>query len=83
MPGGIEEERAGNFKLFGILLPSLPSLVLKLGSTFLQFKREAKRGGRTFQKELIEQGIDRETAMELTELYLESSKIKYYMDFLR
>ena len=70
---------AGGFRVFGALLPYLPSLMLRLGGSFLRLKRDAKKAGRIFQKELVHQGIDEGTAVELTEIYLEPSSIKQYM----
>ena len=67
---------AEGFRMFGAFLPDLPSLRLRLGGSFLRLKRDAKKAGRTFQKELLRQGIDEETATELTKMYLEPSNIK-------
>ena len=74
---------AGGFRVLGALLPYLPSLMLRLGGSFLRLKRDAKKAGRTFQKELLRQGIDEGTAAELTEIYLEPSSIKQYMGLFR
>ena len=74
---------AGGFRVFGALLPYLPSLMLRLGGSFLRLKRDAKKAGRTFEKELLRQGIDEGTAAELTEIYLEPSSIKQYMGLFR
>ena len=68
-------------KIFGMMLPSMPSLMFKFGRFYLRFKRDAKKGGRIFQKELIKQGIDEETAEGLTETYLESSNLKNFVNF--
>lgn len=67
------------FKIFGMMLPSLPSLMFRLGGTFLKFKRNAKKAGKVFKKELIKQGFDKETAEGLTKIYLEGSDISKYM----
>ena len=74
---------AGGFRVFGALLPYLPSLMLRLGGSFLRLKRDAKKAGRTFQNELVYQGIDEKTATKLTEMYLEPSNIKQYMSLFR
>ncbi|KAA0002383.1 MAG: hypothetical protein FE048_03905 [Thermoplasmata archaeon] len=76
------ERKIDNFRVFGMVLSSLPSLMFRLGKTFLKFKREAKKGGHIFQKELIAQGLDTEKAAELTEIYLESSNLKQYIMLL-
>ena len=78
-----DQEKVNGFRIFGMILPSLPSLMFKLSGVFLRFKREAKKGGRTFQKELINQGIDEATATQLTEIYLESSNISNYVNLFR
>lgn len=78
-----DQGSAGGFRVLGVLLPYLPSLMLRLGGSFLRLKRDAKKAGRTFQKELLRQGIDEGTAAELTEIYLEPSSIKQYMGLFR
>ena len=70
-----EEKGNVNSELFGMILPLLPNLLLKSGWTFLRFKMDAKRGGSIFQKELMNQGLDKTTAAELTEIYLEGSNL--------
>ena len=80
----IEEKRNANtLKVFGIILPSLPLLILRFGRVFLRFKRDAKKGARIFQKELENQGIDKATAEGLTETYLEGSDLLKYMKNFR
>jgi hypothetical protein len=78
-----DQGSAGGFRALGALLPYLPSLMLRLGGSFLRLKRDAKKAGRTFQKELLRQGINGGTAAELTEIYLEPSSIKQYMGLFR
>lgn len=70
-------------KLFGMLLPSMPSLMIRLSGTFLRFKRNANKAGKIFRKELRNQGIDKETANELTEIYMEASHIRNYIQNFR
>ena len=65
----------------GALLPSLLPLIFKLGKTYLKFKKEAQKAGRIFEKELRANGIDKQTAREMTEIYLRSSKILSAFDF--
>ena len=74
----IEQRDIGPLKMFGFLLPSLPGLTIRLGSTFLRFKKNAQKAEKTFKKELIKQGIDKQIAKALTEKYMESSKIQKY-----
>ena len=71
-----------SIKLFGIMLPSMPSLMFRLSGIFLRFKRDANKAGKVFRKKLIEQGIDKKTATELTEIYMESSHIRKYLQGL-
>ena len=56
-----EKEKArdrNTIRFFGIMIPSFPSLMFRLGGTFLRFKRDAKKAGKIFRKELIKQGIE-------------------------
>jgi hypothetical protein len=73
------KEREGVSKFFNILLPFLPKLLFKFSITFLKFKRSAKKAEKVFRKELVEQGIDKQTASELTEIYMKSSKIQNFI----
>jgi hypothetical protein len=61
-----EENGNANSELFGMILPLLPNLLLKSGWAFLRY---------IFQKELMNQGLDKTTAAELTEIYLEGSNL--------
>ena len=70
----IDKERRP-IRAFGILLPSLPGLIFRFGGLFLRFKRDAKKAGKVFRTELINQGIDKQTATELTEIYMEGSDV--------
>ena len=56
-------------KLFGVIIPFLPKLMIRCVGSFLRFKSQAKKAGKIFRKELIKQGIDKETAKELTNSY--------------
>lgn len=76
----VVEERP--IKFFGYLLPSLPRLILRCGCTFLRFKRDAKKAGKVFKKELIEQGIDTQTATELTDIYMEGSDLFKFIKYM-
>ena len=69
-----EMNNVDSVKWFGMFISILPSLLIKSGGAFLRFKRQAKKGGKIFQKELINQGIDKKTAVELTNNYLEGSE---------
>lgn len=83
MNENIKDEREVNpIKLFGIMLPSMPSLLFRLSGTFLRFKSKANKAGKVFRKELIKQGIDKKTATELTSIYMQSSQIRKYIQGL-
>jgi len=76
-------ERTNIVKIFGLMIPSIPSLLFRLGGTFLRFKRDAKKAGKVFEKELRAQGLDKKMAGELTNIYLEGSNLVKYITILR
>ena len=76
-------ERTNIVKIFGLMLPSIPSLLSRIGGTFLRFKRDAKKAGRVFHRELRAQGLDKKMAGELTSIYLEGSNLVKYITILR
>ena len=77
------EEEVRPMQIFGMLLPSIPGLTIRLTGTFLRFKRDAKKAGKVFRKELIQKGFDKKTANELTEIYLEGSHLRRYIQGMR
>jgi hypothetical protein len=81
MPRKSKDQRGEGIRLAGVLIPSLLPLVFKLGTTYLRFKKDAQKAGKIFQKELRANGIDKETAQEMTEIYLNSSRILKAFDF--
>jgi len=74
-----DERKVDPIKIFGIMLPSMPSLTFRLAKSFLRLKGQANKAGRVFKKELIKQGLDKETASELTNIYMQSSHIRNYI----
>lgn len=62
-------------QLMARIMSYLPVILLKSGTAWLSFKRQAKKGGTTFQKELIKQGLDKEIAMQFTKEYTSSSNL--------
>ncbi len=78
-----ENQEMGMRTIVGVLLPVLPKLLFKSGITFLRFKRGAKKAGKVFRKELLKQGLDKQTASELTVLYMKGSEIKSYIQNFR
>ena len=73
----------GGIKLFGMLIPKMPSLIFRLSGILLSFKSQANKAGRVFKKELVKLGIDEETAEELKEIYMEGSHIRQYLMIMR
>jgi len=65
------EEQDGNdgLRMFGAVLPSLPAMMFKFLGEYVRFKGTVDVAAKTFDRELIAQGIDPETARQLTELY--------------
>ena len=78
-----DEKELGTMKMFGFLIPKMPSLLFRLSSNLLRFKSQANKAGRVFKKELIKQGIDEDTAEELKEIYLKGSHIRQYIMNMR
>ena len=78
-PNKKNEREVNPIKLFGIMLPSLPLLMFRLSGTFLRFKSRANKAGKVFKKELIDKGIDEKTATDLTDIYMQSSHIRKYI----
>ncbi len=74
-----DREEICPIKLFGIMIPSMPSLMFRIMGTLLRFKSDANKAEKVFKKELINQGIDKETAAELTEIYMKGSHIRQYI----
>ncbi len=54
-------------------MPRVIPLAFKLGLVYLSFKRKAKKAGKIFEKELLANGIDKDTAKLLKEDYLLTS----------
>ena len=70
-------------KIFGMMLPSLPKILFRFGGLFLRFKSKANKGGKVFQKELIQQGLNKETAEKLKEIYVENADLIKLIQTLR
>jgi hypothetical protein len=81
MPRKNKGEAGEGIRLAGAMIPSLIPLVFKLGRTYLRFKKDAQKAGKIFKKQLVANGIDKRTAEEMTEIYLNSSRILRYFDF--
>jgi hypothetical protein len=75
-----EGTRNGNpMKILGIIIPVLPSILIRFSGEYLRFRSKATRGGRIFQNELLDQGIDETAAKNLTKIYMDGSNILKYM----
>ena len=57
------------------IMTLLPYIILKSGTAWLSFKIQAKKGNKIFFKELINQGVDRETAKQFTQQYIDGSNL--------
>jgi len=77
--GNKDEREVDGIRLFGMLLPKMPSLMFRLSGTLIRFKSQANKAGKVFKKELVKQGIDKETAEELKGIYMEGSHIRQYL----
>jgi hypothetical protein len=60
-------------QLVGFLILMVPSLIFRFGGEALRFKSKAHRAGRIFRKELVQQGLDKSIATQLTAFYQEGS----------
>lgn len=71
----IKENNHDPVQFFARIMALIPTLLLRSGTAWLSFKRQAKKGGKTFQKELLKQGLDKETAALFTKQYISSSNL--------
>jgi hypothetical protein len=79
-----EETRNENpMKILGMIIPALPSIIFRCSGEYLRFRSKARKGGYLFQNELMNQGVDKTTALKLTEIYLEGSYLFRYLFALR
>jgi len=71
------EEQDGNdaLRMFGAVLPSLPTLMFKFMGEYIRFKGTVDVATRTFNTELVAQGVDPDTAERLAEIYRRASDI--------
>mgnify|MGYP006275376471 CR=1 FL=1 len=57
------------------IITFIPIIILKSGTAWISFKRRANKGSKTFHKELLKQGIDKQTAKLLTKQYIDGSNL--------
>jgi hypothetical protein len=62
-------------QLMARVMTYLPLILLKSGTAWLSFKRQAKKGSNAFYKELLRQGLDKQTAKLFAQQYVEGSNI--------
>ncbi len=70
-----ESSRHDPVQFVARIMTYVPLILLKSGGAWLSFKRQAKKGGKAFRKELINQGLDKEMAAQFTEQYLSGSNL--------
>ena len=73
--GTTKESGHDSVQIMARFMAYLPFLLLKSGTAWLTFKRRVKKGGRTFQKELLKQGLDKEIATQFTNQYTSGSNL--------
>lgn len=70
-------------KIFGMIIPMIPSILFRCSGEYLRFRSKARKGGYFFRNKLIDQGVDTITAERLTEIYLDGSNFFKYLFALR
>jgi len=78
-----ENEKMDVPKMVGTFIPFFTKFGFKFIKSFLALKIRSKKAGKTFKNELIDQGISKEQAEELTKMYLRPSQIKNYTSVFR
>jgi len=74
-----EEERVENPVNIVVIVAKALWLAVKLLFVLMRFKRKAKRAARNFRKAAVKGGMDRRTADQLTEQYVEFASIRKMM----
>jgi hypothetical protein len=68
-------------RIMAFIMANMPMILMRSGFAWLSFKKQAQKGAKTFQKELVNQGLDKETAKLFTKDYVESSNlVKLFMN---
>ena len=62
-------------QFMAFIMSHMPMILMRSGFAWLSFKKNAQKGGKTFQKELVNQGLDKETAKLFTQQYVEGSNL--------
>jgi hypothetical protein len=66
-------------RVMATVIWSVPPLVLRLGTTYLKMRLDAKRAGQLFYRELIDGGMPKEAAQELRDEYVSTLDIRRLM----
>lgn len=66
-------------KLLGIVLSKSPKLLLKLSWQYLKVKKQAQRAEKAFYQQLVDGGMDPETAARLSEKYSSTVSFRQLM----
>ena len=66
-------------KAVGMLISSLPYLIIRFGAIYLGYKRKSKKAGKIFKKTLLKEGIDRRTADKLTNNFTQTIGFKEFI----
>ena len=72
-PRDYRVSRASPGQMVLMTVPRMIPLAIRIAIFYLGFKRKAKKAGKVFKKELMDNGIDPETAQLLTDEYMKSS----------
>lgn len=78
-----ENEKMDVPKIVGTFIPFFTKFGFRFIKIYLGFKIRSKKAGKTFKNELINQGINKEQAEELTKMYLAPSQISNYISTIR
>ena len=57
----------------------VPGLAIRLGFSFMRFKRKVKKDTRILRKSMIKNGMDKKMASELAEAYAMNLSIREFM----
>ncbi|UCD92799.1 MAG: hypothetical protein JSV43_02460 [Methanobacteriota archaeon] len=58
---------------------NLPSLILKIGISYLKFKRARKKGVKSFRKQLKNSGLSKDQIEGLTKQYEDMGRVRNYL----
>lgn len=77
---GAPQERATSPpQIVGMVVSLLPRLFFSCGVGYLKMKHRANKSSRLFKQRMLEEGMSKEQADELTQLFLKPVKISTYV----